>query len=104
MIFDIRVLLGFFPNECFLLRAQSYILLYSFLFQELSTLYHWQYLTVFKTIKLAGNQLKTLRFVHVLQDVASLNLDGNQISSLDGVSKLPFLQEFSIQRNCILSS
>jgi len=68
---------------------------------ELSAVYHWQYLIASKTLKLAGNQLKMLPSVHLLQNAISLNLDDNQLCNLDGFSKLPYLEELSIRRNCI---
>ena len=87
---------------CKICNESQWRLLVRIPFQELSTVYHWQYLAASRTVNLAGNQLITLHAFHSIQNLTSLNLDDNQISNLDGLSKLPSLVELSIKRNRIL--
>jgi Leucine-rich repeat (LRR) protein len=63
-------------------------------------------LTTLRTLDLSDNKLLSLGRLHLLQELKSLNLDGNQLltGSLGPVSSLNKLQTLSVRRNSLGSA
>ena len=80
----------------------SYHYEFYFSFQDLTTLYHCNYMIGCKEFNVSHNKLTSLSQCHNLQVTEIIKANDNQINDLDGIANLKNLKALDLKNNCIL--